>query len=63
MSVTLTIHYRVKSRDVIVVRYHVIGEIVPEILGVELASFLDEKSRYVLERLGASFMEKKQNTF
>ena len=31
--VTLTIHHRVKSCDVIVRRYHVVGKIIPEILG------------------------------
>ena len=32
-------HYRVKSHDVIIGRYHVIGEIIPEILVIELTSF------------------------
>ena len=43
------INHQVKSRDVIVKRYHVIGKILPEILGFELASFLDKKSRCVWE--------------
>ena len=42
MLVRLAIHYRVKSRDVIVRRYHVVGKIIPEILGFDLASFLDK---------------------
>ena len=44
MSVTLTIHYRVKSHGVIVRRYHEVGKILPEILEFELASFLDKNS-------------------
>ena len=36
-----------KSRDVIVGRYHVVGKIIPEILGFELASFLDKKSNAI----------------
>ena len=36
-----------------------IGEIIPQILGIEQASFLDKKSRYFWERLGASFLDKK----
>ena len=38
-----------------------IGEIIPEILGIELASFLDKKSRCVWKRLGASFLDEKSN--
>ena len=38
-----------------------IGEIIPQILGIEQASFLDKKSRYFWERLGASFLDKKSN--
>ena len=57
----LTIHHRVKSRDVIVRRYHVVGKIIPEILGFELASFSDKKSSCVWERQEASFLDKKSN--
>ena len=60
-SVTLTIRYRMKSCDVIVRRYHVIGKIIPKILGFELASFSDKKSRCVWERQWASFLDKKSN--
>ena len=38
-----------------------IGEIIPQILGIELASFLDKKSRYLWKRLGASFLDLKSN--
>ena len=50
-----------ESRDVIVRRYHVVGKIIPEILGFELASFSDKKSRCFWERQGASFLDKKFN--
>ena len=47
--------------DVIARRYHVVGKIIPEILGFELASFSEKKSRCVWERQGASFLDKKSN--
>ena len=39
-----------------------VGKIIPEILGFELASFSDKKSRCVWERQGASFLDKKNPT-
>ena len=39
LSVPLTIHYWVKTRDGIIGWYYVIGEIIFEILGIEEASF------------------------
>ena len=38
-----------------------VGKILPEILGFELASFSDKKSKFVWERQGASFLDKKSN--
>ena len=42
LSVPLTIHYWVKTRDGIIGWYYVIGEIIFEILGIEEASFWDQ---------------------
>ena len=36
-----------------------VGKILPEILGFELASFSDKKSKFVWERQGALFLDKK----
>ena len=43
-------------------RYHVVGKSIPEILGFELASFSDKKSRCIWERQRASFLDKKSDT-
>ena len=55
----LTILHRVKSRDVIVRRYHVVGKIIPEILGFELASFSDKKPEHILVRLKQQYKNRK----
>ena len=57
-SVTLTITYRFKSRDIIIGRYHMIGEIIPEILEIELEiGFFVENSRIGVKVVNEKWLE------